>query len=263
MNPTDRTAPETRPVCIVTGASSGIGAATALHFAQRGHNVVVNYASQAEGAERVAELCRAAGAEALVVRADVADDAQCRALAEQVRQRFGRADALVNSAGITTKFADLKDLDALSAADFEAIYRVNVIGTFQMCRAIAPLMKGTPAPGIVNISSMGGRMGTGSSIAYAASKGAVNTLTLSLARALAPAIRVNAILPGMVDGAWLRKGLGETVFQERRKRYEARALLGSVVLPEDVARAAYGLATEALKQTGQLIDLEGGFLLGA
>jgi NAD(P)-dependent dehydrogenase (short-subunit alcohol dehydrogenase family) len=258
MNPA-----ETRPVCIVTGSSSGIGAATALLFAQRGHDVVINYASQAEGAQRVAQECREAGADVLVVRADVADDAQCRALAEEVRQRWGRADVLVNSAGITTRFADLKDLDALQAEDFAAIYRVNVIGTFQMCRAVAPLMKGARAPGIVNISSMGGRMGTGSSIAYAASKGAVNTLTLSLARALAPAIRVNAILPGMVDGQWLRKGLGEQVFQERRKRYEARALLNAVVLPEDVARTAWWLATEATKQTGQLIDLEGGFLLGA
>lgn len=264
MNTNTRPEPQApRPVCIVTGASSGIGAATALLFAQRGHDVVINYASQQDAAERVAEQCRAAGAEALVVRADVADDAQCRALAEQVQGRFGRADALVNSAGITTKFADLKDLEALSAEDFAATYRVNVIGTFQMCRAVAPLMKAAPAPGIVNISSMGGRMGTGSSIAYSASKGAVNTLTLSLARALAPHIRVNAILPGMVDGQWMRKGLGETVFQERRKRYEARALLGAVIQPEDVARAAYSLVTDALKQTGQLIDLEGGFLLGA
>lgn len=257
-------APEnSKPVCIVTGSSSGIGAATALLFAQRGWDVVVNYASHAEGAEQVAAQCREAGAATLVVRADVGDDAQCRALAAQVKERWGHADALVNSAGITTKFADLKDLEALGADDFAAIYRVNVIGTFQMCRAVAPLMQGRVAPGIVNISSMGGRMGTGSSIAYAASKGAVNTLTLSLARALAPRIRVNAVLPGMVDGQWLRKGLGEAVFQERRKRYEARALLGTVVTPEDVARCAWGLAVDATKQTGQLIDLEGGFLLGA
>lgn len=255
-------APESKPVCIVTGSSSGIGAATALLFAQRGCDVVINYASHAEGAERVAQQCREAGADALVVRADVADDAQCRALAEEVRRRWGRADALVNSAGITTKFADLKDLEALTDEDFLAIYRVNVVGTFQMCRALAPLLKQGRAPGIVNISSMGGRMGTGSSMAYAASKGAVNTLTLSLARSLAPAIRVNAILPGMVDGQWLRKGLGEAVFQERRKRYEARALLGAVVLPQDVAGAAWWLAREATRQTGQLIDLEGGFLLG-
>ncbi|MBL0419919.1 SDR family oxidoreductase [Ramlibacter sp. AW1] len=257
MNPS-----ASRPVCIVTGASSGIGAATALLFAQRGHDVVINYARQSEAAERVADQCRAAGAQVLVVQADVGEDAQCRALAAQVRSTWGHADALVNSAGITTKFADLKDLDALDAHDFAAIYRVNVIGTFQMCRAVAPLMQGRPAPGIVNISSMGGRMGSGSSMAYAASKGAVNTLTLSLARALAPAIRVNAVLPGMVDGEWLRRGLGEEVFAQRRKRYESRALLADVVQPQDVARTAYWLACEARKATGQLIDVEAGFILG-
>jgi 3-oxoacyl-[acyl-carrier protein] reductase len=251
-----------KPVCIVTGSSSGIGAATVLLFAQRGHDVVINYTRKADGAERVAEQCRKAGADALVVRADVADDAQCRALAEQVRQRWGRADTLVNSAGITTKFADLKNLEALTAEDFLGTYRVNVIGIFQMSRAVAPLMKGQRAPSIVNISSMGGRMGTGSSMAYAASKGAANTLTLSLARALAPSIRVNAILPGMVDGEYMRKGLGDAVFEERKKRVESRALLGAVVVPEDVARAAWWLSQEATRQTGQLIDLEAGFLLG-
>lgn len=251
-----------KPVCIVTGSSSGIGAATALLFAQRGHDVVINYASQADGAERVAQQCREAGAQALVVRADVGDDAQCRALAQQVRERWGHADVLVNSAGISTKFADIKDLEALDAEDFAQTYRVNVIGTFQMARAVAPLMQGRPSPGIVNISSMGGRMGTGSSIAYSASKGAVNTLTLSLARALAPAVRVNAILPGMVDSAWMRKLLGDAGFDERRKRMEGRALLRRIVAPEDVARTAWWLATEATMQTGQLIDLEAGFVLG-
>ncbi len=256
------TTEKSKPVCVVTGSSSGIGAATALLFAQRGWDVVINYATQEAAAERVAAQCREAGAATLVVRADVGENAQCVVLADQVQQRWGYVDALVNSAGTTTKFADLKDLAAIGAHDFEAIYRVNVIGTFQMCRAVAPLMQARSAPGIVNISSMGGRMGTGSSIAYSASKGAVNTLTLSLARALAPKVRVNAVLPGMVDGQWLRKGLGETVFQERRKRYEARALLATVVTPQDVARSAWGLAVDATKQTGQLIDLEGGFLLG-
>jgi 3-oxoacyl-[acyl-carrier protein] reductase len=254
--------PSPRPVCIVTGASSGIGAATALLFAQRGHDVVINYATQAGPAEHIAEQCRAGGAQALVVRADVGEDAQCRQLADAAKQRFGGADVLVNSAGITTKFADIKDLDALDAQDFSAIYRVNVIGLFQMTRAVAPLMKDRPAPSVVNISSLAGRMGTGSSIAYAASKGAVNTLTLALARSLGPTIRVNAILPGMVDSPWLRKGLGEAVFAERRKRYEARALLGAVALPEDVARVAWFLACEALKQTGQLVDVDAGSVLG-
>lgn len=251
-----------KPVCIVTGASSGIGAATALLFAQRGHDVVINYATQAEPAERVADQCRAAGADVLVVRADVGDDAQCQNLAAEVKRRWGRADTLVNSAGMTTKFADIKDLDALSADDFAATYRVNVIGIFQMSRAVAPLMKDRPTPSIVNISSLAGRLGTGSSIAYAASKGAVNTLTLSLARSLAPSIRVNAILPGMVDTPWLLRGLGEVVLAERRKRYETRALLGAVTMPQDVAHTAWYLAQDALKQTGQLIDLDAGFALG-
>jgi 3-oxoacyl-[acyl-carrier protein] reductase len=251
-----------KPVCVVTGSSSGIGAATALLFAQRGHDVVINYARRAEPAQRVAEQCRAAGAEVLVIPADVSDNTQCLALAEEVRNRWGRVDALVNSAGITTKFADIKDLDALDAGDFEAIYRVNVIGVFQMCRAVAPLMKSHAGAGIVNISSIAGRMGTGSSIAYAASKGAVNTLTLALARSLAPAIRVNAILPGMVDGDWLRNGLGPEVFEQRRQRYEARALLNAVIDLQDVARAAWWLAKDATKTTGQLIDLDAAFTLG-
>jgi 3-oxoacyl-[acyl-carrier protein] reductase len=251
-----------KPVCVVTGSSSGIGAATALLFAQRGHDVVINYSKRAEPAQAVAEQCRQAGADALVVQADVADNAQCLALADEVRLRWGRADALVNSAGITTKFVDIKDLDALTTEDFEAIYRVNVIGAFQMSRAIAPLMKDRAPAGIVNISSMAGRMGAGSSIAYAASKGALNTLTLSLARALAPAIRVNAILPGMVDSDWMRKGLGPEVFETRRQRYAARALLNEVVDPVDVARTAHWLAVDATRATGQLIDMDAGFILG-
>jgi 3-oxoacyl-[acyl-carrier protein] reductase len=253
---------DTRPVCIVTGGSSGIGAVTALHFARQGHDVVINYARQVDAAERVAAQCREAGADVLVVPADVADDAQCRALAEAVGRKWGRADALVNSAGMTTKFADIKDLDALSADDFIDTYRVNVVGMFQVSRALAPLLRQGRNPGIVNVSSIAGRMGTGSSIAYATSKGAVNTLTLALARALGPTIRVNAILPGMVDGEYMRKGLGEEVFEQRRKRYENKALLGAIIQPADVARTAYWLARDAVKVTGQLMDLDAGFILG-
>ena len=256
------TAAGPRPVCVVTGSSSGIGAATARLFAQHGHDVVINYTRRAGPAEEVAQQCRALGADALVLRADVADDAQCRALADAVRARWGHAEVLVNCAGTTTKFTDLKDLEAIGAEDFEAIYRVNVIGMFQMSRAMAPLLRGREGAAIVNISSMGGRMGTGSSIAYAASKGAVNTLTLSLARALAPEVRVNAVLPGMVDGEWLRNGLGPEVFAARQQRYQSRALLQSIVDPQDVARAVWWLATQAGRTTGHLPDVDAGFQMG-
>jgi 3-oxoacyl-[acyl-carrier protein] reductase len=249
-------------VCIVTGSSSGIGAATALLFAQRGHDVVINYSRQSDAAERVAEQCRDAGAACWWCAPTSATTPSAARWPRPFSTQWGQAEVLVNSAGIATKFADLKDLEALSAEDFEATYRVNVIGTFQMSRALAPLLQRGRSPAIVNISSIGGRMGTGSSIAYSASKGAVNTLTLSLARALSPTVRVNAILPGMVDGEWLRRGLGEEGFAQRRKRWETRALLASVIQPEDVARTAYWLACDAVKVTGQLVQLDAGFMLG-
>jgi NAD(P)-dependent dehydrogenase (short-subunit alcohol dehydrogenase family) len=249
-------------VCVVTGSSAGIGAATALWFAQRGHNVVVNYSRDSGPAQAVAEQCRAVGADVLVVRANIADNGECVALADEVRQLWGAVDTLVNNAGTATKMADFKDLDALTAEDFLATYAVNVVGTYQMSRAMAPLMKGRINASIVNVSSLAAVMGTGSSIAYAASKGALNTLTLALARSLAPDIRVNAILPGMVNSNWLVNRLGPEQFQARRNRYADRALLKDIVEPQDAARTAYWLAVDAVKVTGQLINLDAGFQLG-
>jgi 3-oxoacyl-[acyl-carrier protein] reductase len=252
----------TRRVCVITGSSSGIGAATALWFAQRGHDIVVNYSRAEDPAQAVAEQCRAAGAQAIVVRADVADDAQCRALADEALKRFGGVDTLINNAGTATKVVDIKDLDGLAANDFQATYAVNVVGPYQMSRAIAPLMKGRADPSIVNISSLAAITGAGSSIAYAASKGALNTLTLALERSLAPSIRVNAILPGLVNSDWLRKRLGPEAFQARVDRYAGKALLKKVIEPEDAARTAYWLANDAGKVTGQLVQLDAGFALG-
>ena len=249
-------------VCVVTGSSAGIGAATALWFARHGHDVVINYSRDAAPAEAVAQQCIAAGADVLVVRADISDDAQCLALADAARLRWGGVDTLVNNAGMATRAVDVKDLAGLSADDFNACHAVNVIGTFQMCRAIAPLMAGRANASIVNISSMAAIMGTGSSMPYAVSKGAVNTLTLAMARSLAPGVRVNAVLPGLVNSDWLRKRLGEEQLALRRKRYESRALLQHTIDPDDVARTVYWLATDAVKTTGQLINLDAGFFLG-
>jgi len=250
-----------RRVCVITGSSSGVGAAAALLFAQNGYDVVVHGARRMDAAEAVAARCREAGAGVLVVQADVADDVACRRLGDAVRERWGHVDALVNSAGMTTKFADPKDLEALALEDFEKTYRVNVVGPFQVCRALVPLMAGRANTSIVNISSMAAVMGAGSSMAYAASKGALNTLTLGLARALAPAIRVNAIMPGLIDGEWMRGALGPA-FDARRQRYASRALLQDVLMPQDVARAAFGLVNDAVKTTGQLVQLDAGFQLG-
>ena len=246
-----------RPVCIVTGSSSGIGAATVRLYAKNGWNVAVNFSRDAAPAEQVAEACRALGAEALVVKADVASDGDCRRLAAEVEAQFGRADVLVNNAG-TTRFVALKDLDGLSAEDFQHIYAVNVIGAWQTSRAFAPLLKRSPHAGIVNISSVAGMLGMGSSIAYMASKGALNAMTIGLARALSPEVRVNAIAPGLVETPWMQQGLGAERYAQAVQAYKARSALDAVIAPEDVADAAWWLGQGAMKTTGEILLLDAG-----
>ncbi len=249
-----------RKVCVVTGSSSGIGASTARLYAGNGWNVVINYSREETPAQEVAAECRALGAEALVVRADVSDDAQCRELAAEVEAVWGRADVLVNNAG-TTKFVALKDLDGLSAADFQRIYSVNVIGAFQMTRAFVPLLRKNLGAGVVNISSIASFMGTGSSIAYMASKGALNAMTAGLARALAPDIRVNAIAPGLVETPWMQDGLGAERYAATVQAYQARAALDAVISPDDVADAAWWLGAGAAKTSGEVLLVDAGFRL--
>ncbi|HUW36460.1 MAG TPA: SDR family oxidoreductase [Rhodocyclaceae bacterium] len=244
-------------VCVVTGSSSGIGAATALLYAGKGWRVVINYSREEAPAQAVAEACRAAGGEVMVVKCDVSKDEDCRRLAGEVEQRWGRVDVLVNNAG-TTRFVGLKDLEGLSAEDFHRIYDVNVIGAYQMTRALSPLMKRHPVAGVVNISSVASMMGIGSSIAYMASKGAVNAMTVGLARALGPEVRVNAIAPGLVETPWLQNGLGPERYAASVQSYKSRAALAEVISPEDVATAAWFLGAEAAKTTGEVLLLDAG-----
>jgi NAD(P)-dependent dehydrogenase (short-subunit alcohol dehydrogenase family) len=249
-----------RKVCVVTGSSSGIGAATARLYARNGWNVVVNFSRSPAPAEAVAEECRALGAEVLVIKADIASDADCRAMAAQVESAWGRTDVLVNNAG-TTKFVALKDLDGLNAEDFHHIYGVNVIGSYQMTRAFVPLLKKNPGSAVVNVSSVAGLMGIGSSIAYMASKGALNAMTFGLARALAPDIRVNAIAPGLVETPWLQQGLGEQAYAASVAGYKSRAALETVMSPEDIADAAWWLGAGAAKTTGEVLLVDAGLRL--
>lgn len=241
----------------MTGSSSGIGASTARLYARHGWNVVVNFSRDPAPAEAVAAECRLLGAEVLVVKADVALNEDCVRLAAEVETRFGRADVLVNNAG-TTKFVGLKDLDGLEAEDFHRIYSVNVVGAYQMIRALAPLLKKNPGAGIVNISSVASMMGVGSSIAYMASKGALNAMTVGLARALGPEIRVNGVAPGLVETPWLQNGLGEERYAASVAGYKARAALESVLSPEDVADAAWWLGAGAAKTTGEVLLVDAG-----
>jgi len=246
-----------KKVCVVTGSSSGIGAATARLYASHGWNVVINYSRDPGPAEAVAAQCEALGSEVLVVKADVSQDADCRRLAVEAEKRFGRVDVLVNNAG-TTKFVDMKDLDGLEAEDFHKIYSVNVIGAYQMTRALAPLLRKNVGSGVVNLSSVASIMGRGSSLAYMASKGALNAMTVGLARSLAPNVRVNAIAPGLVETPWLQEGLGSEAYQRGVDWYKGRAALEAVITPEDVAEAAWYLGASAAKTTGEVMLVDAG-----
>jgi 3-oxoacyl-[acyl-carrier protein] reductase len=248
-------------VAIVTGSATGIGGASARALASRGCNVVINYTrSEAEARETLA-ACEALGVEALLVQADVANDDDCRSMAKSALDRWGRIDALVNCAG-TTRFVSHGDLEGLDAEAFTRTYAVNVIGAFQMTRAVAPAMRDRGQGAVVNISSLAGVMGTGSSIAYAASKGALNTMTLSLARALGPEIRVNAVCPGIVEGRWLQRGLGETAYHATLANQERSTPLARVTTPEDVARAVLWFIEGADLTTGEIMLVDGGSHLG-
>jgi 3-oxoacyl-[acyl-carrier protein] reductase len=251
----------TKKVCVVTGSSSGIGAASVVMFSQRGWNVCVNYSRDVKPAEVVAAECKSHGAEVLLQRADVSDDAQCLELAARVQQQFGRCDVLVNNAG-ATKFVELKDLHGLDAADFQRIYAVNVIGAYQMTRALEPLLKLQPGAGVVNVSSIASLLGGGSSIAYIASKGALNALTMTLARVLGPQIRVNAVAPGMVDSPWLRNGLGAERFAAMLQNYQSASALAALVTPQEVAETIYYLGALATKTSGEVHVVDGGRRVG-
>lgn len=244
-------------VAIVTGSSSGVGAACARYLAERGAHLVINYASNRDGAEQTREACEAFGVETRVVQADVAVDEDCRRLAGAAVDAWGRIDALVNNAG-TTVFCPHNDLEGLNADDFQRIYAVNTVGAFQMSRAVAPTMQAGGRGSIVMVASIGGIMGVGSSIAYAASKGAMITLTRSLARVLGPEVRVNAVCPGFIQGDWLREGMGEETYQASKSFLEATAPLGRTATADTTAEAILYFVEGADLVTGETLILDGG-----
>lgn len=246
-----------RPSAIVTGGATGVGAACARLLAERGFNVTVNFNRSAESAAAVVDDCRELGADAIAVQGDVSEDRSCRAIAEQTRDAFGSVDVLVNNAGVT-HFADARDLEALEKSHFLHIMSVNVVGAYQMSRAVAASMGHSALASIVNVSSHSGFSGVGSSSAYAASKGALNTLTLALARALAPRIRVNAVCPGFVDTDWMAPKLSEDELATFKQRVASIAPLERIVSPQDVADAVHWFATGAKSVTGQLLVIDGG-----
>jgi len=245
---------------IVTGGGTGVGRATGLALAGLGCSVLVNYSRSVREAEETAGRIEALGVKSLPYKADVSDDAACRAMVEAAVKTFGRLDVLVNSAG-TTRFISFQELDQVQAEDWARIMAVNVQGAFQCARAAKAPMEAAGAGAVVNVASTAGINAVGSSIPYCASKAALINLILSLARAMAPAVRVNAVAPGFITGRWLQGGLG-AAYEIARQRVADSSLLKRVSDPEDIAEAIVSLITGSDLVTGQVIICDGGVHVG-
>jgi len=253
-------------IALVTGSATGLGRSIAVKLAERGADVIINYSRSAAEAEEAADLCRTAGSQVQVVQANVADTAGCKALA-QAAERRGRLDILVNNAGITRHAQDHSDLNALSKADFMDTYEVNVVGPYLILQATKALLETAyqttqRSSTVLNTSSIAGVKGIGSSVAYATSKGALNTMTVSLARALAPAIRVNAICPGFIGTRWFKDAMDEDAFENKVRMIENKTPLGVASGPDDIADAALFFLSDASRHvTGELLLVDAGMHL--
>jgi 3-oxoacyl-[acyl-carrier protein] reductase len=238
-----------------------VGAAAAILLAERGCNVVINYTRSASEAGETAAACRSRGAQAITFQADVAEDAACRAMVQAAVDQWGRIDYLINNAA-RTKFNPYPQWDGVNKQDFLDIYAVNVVGPYQMIRAVAPHMKKLGKGAIVNDSSIGAVTGIASSIPYAASKAALNLMTKSLAHVLAPEIRINTVVPGMIQTRWLKGGLGDEAYQQLLDSTAATLPLKRVATANDVAEVLVWFLESATLITGETLIVDSGLHLG-
>lgn len=254
-------------LALVTGSATGLGASMVVKLAERGADVIVNYARSAGEAEETADLCRAAGAQVQLVKADVSDPEACRKLAEAAASR-GRLDILINNAGTTRHARDHGDLEALSKDDFMDVYAVNVVGPYLMLQATKPLLveahrQSGRASAVLNTSSIAGVRGIGSSVAYAASKAALNNMTMTLARALGPEIRVNAVCPGFIGTRWFRQVMDDESYAATERAVEEATPLSVASGPDDIADAALFFVSDAARHvTGETLLVDAGRHLG-
>lgn len=249
----------TEKIAVVTGGGTGVGRATALQLASKGCAVLINYSRSREEAEQTAQACQKQGVWAETFQADVDKEADCLALMKMIEEKYGKLDILVNNAG-TTKVVPHHDLGGLSRDDWERIFGVNVIGAFQVTRAAEKLLRASSNGEVVMVSSIAGLKPTGSSIAYCASKAALNSLTQTLAKVLAPEVRVNAICPGFITGKWQKMMQGES-YEKAIENVKKSTPLKKAAHPEDIADAILSVIEGSDMMTGQIITVNGGFTL--
>lgn len=243
----------TNPVALVTGSGTGVGRACILRFAKLGYDVVVNYSRSRDEAETTRKEAEDLGASALCIQANVANESEVVDMIAETQAKFNRLDVLVNNAA-RTHFIAHQDLDSLTEEKWDQLLAVNTKGPFFCIKAAADLLSAGDGGAVVNVSSVAGMSGIGSSIAYAASKAALNTMTLSFARSLAPKIRVNAILPGPIDSRWIREGNNNWDLQEMTANFP----IPRPSSPDDIADGVVYLACGTSMTTGQLLVIDGG-----
>ncbi len=246
-----------RAVALVTGAATGIGRSAALALARSGYHVVINYSRSEKAAKTTARDAEAAGARTLVYRCDVSDDACVRTMLEATEKEFGRLDVLINNAG-TTIAVEPKNLEGVTVEDWNRVFAVNVLGIFLVTRAAAPMLRRSSNGCIVNTCSIAGVRPSAQALPYAASKAAVANLTKTLANALGPEVRVNAVAPGWMEGDWMKTMLGENYdgLMARRARYTP---LKRCCTADDVAESMLSLINGNRFVTGEIIVIDGGF----
>ena len=238
---------------LVTGSSSGIGAAVARRMTAAGMRVAVNSARSADAGRQLAEALPGA----IYVQGDIADENDARRIVETTVAEFGRLDVLVNNAGVTERIAH-DDLEAATPEIWRRIFDVNVIGTWQMITAALPHLRASGSGSIVNVSSVAGVRQTGSSVPYAASKAALNHMTRLLAAALGPGVRVNAVAPGLIETPWTT-GWADG-FAQATEWVKQSAPQQRVGTPEEIAETILFLA-DAPYTTGEVLLADGGLNL--
>ncbi|MFT4192338.1 MAG: SDR family oxidoreductase [Comamonas sp.] len=239
-------------VAVVTGGAGGLGAAICIALAQAGATVGVGYNRSDEAAQALAASLPAAALPHAALRAPVTDSAALQVLASDVQARWGRCDILVNCAG-TTRYVPHADLDGLDDALIDQILATNVRGPFAAVRAFAPLLRQSGRGLVVNVSSIAAVTAMGSNVAYCASKAAVDNMTRSLARALAPDIRVLSVAPGLADTDFVK-----SMDASWRDEQAGRTPLGRLAQPEEVGAAVLAAATLLSFSTGTVIPVDGG-----
>lgn len=237
-------------VFIITGGGTGIGKTTALKLADMGAKLVINYSSSETEAKKVVEEIAEKGGIAFAFKANVANEHEVNEMIHQTIAEFGRLDGLVNNASITAQIP-MNDLESVTDDVWDSLYDVNVKGMFHCVKAAVPHMKKQKSGAIVNVGSVAGTTGIGSSIPYAATKAAIHTMTKSLAIALAPHIRVNCISPGAVDTRWWSGN------EDKMYQLAGNLPLQRISSPEDIADAIlFQLKQESV--TGQVFTIDNG-----